>query len=135
MEFIIGIILLSMFMRVVMNYFISKKGWTPLAKQFTTTEEVDGETLKFVSMGIGKGIYKHLVFLTYNEEGLHLRVFYVFNAFHPPLFIPWSEIHYDNIKNPLSFKRSSLLIGSPTITDFKISDYIYQKLKPYIGKV
>lgn len=132
MLFVLGLILLSTFISVIITYLISKKGWLLLSDHFETSQESSGETLKFVSMGIGTGVYKNSIFLTFSEQGLHLKTFYLSKIFHPPLFIPWNNITYNKEKNPLLFNRHELLIGNPVLTRFIVNDDTYKSFKNYI---
>lgn len=73
-------------------------GWQILASRFGSPVEYLGETITIrrfpmeVCMRFWMD-YTNVVQLASDEESLHLSVFFPFRVGHPPLFIPWHEIH------------------------------------------
>lgn len=72
-------------------------GWPRLAGRFRAIRDVEGERFRFVSGSIGSPKwlpvrYRRCLFLTVADDGLFISVFFLFRAFSPPLFIPWSAV-------------------------------------------
>lgn len=120
--------------RLLLNYWLSLKGWGPLSKLYPASGEIEGTKENFVSMGLGGGIYKNCVVLIYNDLGLYMRMLSLFKMFHPPLFIPWNQFQYNEINNPLSFNRHKIEIGIPPITYIILNDHTFKRLRANIQK-
>lgn len=132
--FLFILIALTVGGRFLMSYWLSRKGWAPLSRQFPASEEIEGTKINFVSMRMGGGIYKNCVVLIYNDQGLYMRMLPIFKMFHPPLFIPWNQFHYDELKSPLSFKRYKFEIGSPAIATIILTNQTLKDFRNYVIK-
>jgi hypothetical protein len=68
-------------------------GWRPLARQFGTKTKFTGALWRAQS-GQMRWLcsYRGCLTVGANLEGLYLATFPFFPLFHPPLFIPWSEV-------------------------------------------
>jgi hypothetical protein len=72
-------------------------GWFSLAKRFRNTQKLTGDNLRFVSALMGSPgwipvNYRSCLFITITDPGFKLSVFFPFQLFHPPLFIPWQQV-------------------------------------------
>jgi hypothetical protein len=71
-------------------------GWSSLATQFRAEHPLQGERFRFVSGSLGGRIfpvnYGGCLFVTVNDEGFGLAIFFLFRLFSPPLFIPWRGV-------------------------------------------
>ncbi len=70
-------------------------GWTRLAKRYSTKDRLNpyqGKKLRRKSGRLGGSSYKRVLILGANMQGVYISVNVLFRLFHPPLFIPWSEI-------------------------------------------
>jgi hypothetical protein len=67
------------------------------------------------SGAIGMVNYGSCLTLQATRDGLYLAVFPLFRIAHPPLFIPWAELH--NIKEKRSFFRRvvKMEVGIPRV--------------------
>ncbi|WP_342374423.1 hypothetical protein NVS55_24010 [Myxococcus stipitatus] len=68
-------------------------GWHGLARQFRTDGPAPSNLRNFTSGKIGWLDYKNCLAVGGDEQGLYLVPNLIFRLFHPPLRIPWSEIH------------------------------------------
>lgn len=74
-------------------YFIAAvSGWRHIAKKHPATGPTPGALKYFVWGQVGWVNYQHCLRVGGDERGLYLVPFFIFRLFHPPLFIPWSEI-------------------------------------------
>ena len=72
-------------------------GWFSLAREFRSDETIEGERFRFASGSLGRWpfpvtAYRGCLFLTVNDSGFRLSIFFVFRFLSPPLFIPWSAV-------------------------------------------
>jgi hypothetical protein len=91
-------ILLVVSMSAAVWYTLSiQSGWASLAERFGLRGEFIGRRLRWVGGGlIGPGGYYGILRVGANSEGLCLAVTPPFRLFHPPLFIPWTQIRIAN---------------------------------------
>lgn len=71
-------------------------GWKNLAGEFRATQPTNGQRFRFVSGSMGARrfpvSYRSCLFVTVNETGFRLAIFFPFRFWSPPLFIPWTEV-------------------------------------------
>ncbi|MFZ6875877.1 hypothetical protein ACO0LF_27725 [Undibacterium sp. Di27W] len=88
-------------------------GWASLATHFRATQAATGERFRFASGSMGSRFfpvsYGSCLFVSVNEQGLHLSVFFLFRLFSPPLFLPWSQI--EAIEKKRYFFRNATVIS------------------------
>jgi hypothetical protein len=87
-------------------------GWHALIPRFRCSSEYLGETVTIRRFPLEicmrfRMDYTNVVQLAGDEDGLHLSVFFPFRIGHPPLLIPWHEIHEQRIDG---FWRSYVLL-------------------------
>ena len=70
-------------------------GWAVLARRFRLRSKFIGSRWHFQS-GQMRWLcgYNHCLTVGGNSEGLYLSTSRLFRPFHPPLFIPWTEISF-----------------------------------------
>ncbi|QSQ14978.1 hypothetical protein [Myxococcus landrumensis] len=68
-------------------------GWHGLARQFRADGPAPSDLRNFTSGKIGWLDYKNCLAVGGDAQGLYLVPNLVFRLFHPPLRIPWSELH------------------------------------------
>lgn len=135
MDIFIGFGVVSLLLLCISTYQISKNGWGGIHKYFPGPDQVIGEKIKYSSMWIGKGAYKHSITMTICDEGLHLKMFYITNIFHKPLLIPWDQLYLKKTEYFLGIPIFILSVGESEITILKISQGIYKKIAPYMESV
>ncbi len=69
-------------------------GWHRMRQRFGNPGPfaTGGERIRFASAQIGWGNYSGALDLRVSSSGLYLATIPFFRPFHPPLFIPWTEI-------------------------------------------
>ena len=72
-------------------------GWSLLAKRFRFNGQFDGEQIRWV-YGLLRWYTKYggVLVMGANAQGIYLRTIWMLRIGHPPLFIPWSEVHAEN---------------------------------------
>lgn len=73
-----------------------RSGWRRIAKKFPYREVTEHQKYRFVRMLLGSGqfpvAYGGAVRVRLSPHGLGLSVIFLLRFFHPPMFIPWSEV-------------------------------------------
>lgn len=73
-----------------------RSGWRKIAKRFPHKRSAVGRKFFFVRMTLGRGLnpagYGGAVSVRVSTQGLGLSVFFLLRFYHPPMFIPWSEV-------------------------------------------
>lgn len=68
-------------------------GWASLAAVYPVHTEPAGERFGWQSVQLNNWFgYNGSVNIVAGIQGLHLSVFFLFRPFHPPVYVPWSEI-------------------------------------------
>ncbi|WP_295637687.1 hypothetical protein [uncultured Methylibium sp.] len=71
-------------------------GWSSLAGHVRADGRVDGQRFRFVSGSMGMRwfpvSYGGCLFVTVNDAGFGLAIFFLFRLMSPPLFVPWREV-------------------------------------------
>ena len=68
-------------------------GWRRLAEAYRLDGGFNGARWNFRSARLRWGAnYNNCLTVGANEHGLYLAVFVPFRLFHPPLFVPWSDV-------------------------------------------
>lgn len=72
-------------------------GWASLAETFASKGEFIGTRLRWAGGGLmGPLGYCGILRVGVNSEGLYLAIIPIVRLFHPPLFIPWTQIRIAN---------------------------------------
>lgn len=77
----------------VLALFSWLSGWRRLARQFRADGPPPNDMRHFVWGMVGWMEYRHCLAVGGDERGLYLVPNLFFRLFHPPLRIPWSELH------------------------------------------
>jgi hypothetical protein len=92
-------------------------GWHTLSQVYPDRGVLDGETFRFASMSLGKGIfpvnYGSCLSVRVGNFGIGLSPLLPFRLFHPPLFVPWSAISSCKVDKFLFIEQTSLYLVSP----------------------
>ena len=95
-------------------------GWRELAREFPGDDPPGAEIdrIGWISMRIGFfGNYRSAVNVRVFHAGLHLRPILVFQACHPPVFIPWPSIsRWEH--SPGLWSRTAFTAGNLRLTVF-----------------
>ena len=70
----------------------TRSGWRSLAEVYRLDKEFEGSVWRLKSGRIGSANYSSCLTLGANERGMLLKVLLPFRLWHPPLFVPWSDV-------------------------------------------
>jgi hypothetical protein len=76
---------------------------------------------------IGGARYGNALNVTTNDAGLHIEPVSLFAFNHPPLFIPWHELHNPQ---PLVFRRRDLIqvdVGHPPMSSLRLPPDVFEQ--------
>jgi hypothetical protein len=110
--------------------FISRVGgWSTLAEYYRADQPFFGTLFRFQAASFRAGSnYNGCLNFGANGEGLYLRPMLLFRAFHPPLFIPWSEVSAQPIKLWLFFNFVELRFHRSPAIPVRIKPALANKL-------
>jgi hypothetical protein len=105
-------------------------GWMRLARGFRETSTFTGPIWGCQSARMRWGShYGSCLNVGADVMGLKLSVLFLFRPFHPPLFIPWSEIAVGERGKVLLVRRVKLLLGREEPIPFVISATLADRIQ------
>lgn len=114
---------------ILASFILSRIGWHKFAIHYKSNIKFNGKNIGPCSGFVNDIKFNNALNIIYNREGIYLSVFIPFRLFHPPLFIPWSEVTL--IEDSLSFliKETKLVIGNPYRGYIIIKTKTFEKMK------
>ena len=117
---------------VFVSWLIAKMGgWSRLAEAYRCTNAFEGSSFRCQSGGVGKASYSNILTVGGDNDGLYLALLFLFRPFHPPLYIPWSEIAMEAKEEKALFFRYRCVIltfaSAPGVT-LKLKAKLLEKL-------
>jgi hypothetical protein len=109
-------------------------GWRRLARVFGNPSLVVGAPAPFLSARIGHVEYSGILNAGAGDFGLALVPVRMFRPFHPPLFIPWTEMETEPLADTLS---SGVRLAFPSVRGARlyISGRTLDLVRPYLSQV
>lgn len=101
-------------------------GWGRLAKKYPATAPPSGTRFPGQTGYVGVSRYRGVLTIHLSPEGLHLDVVKIFRIGHPPLFIPWSEIHNPAVRRNLWGESVVFEVGLPKIAKLLLPKAIFE---------
>lgn len=97
-------------------------GWAALGKRFGADRAPIGRVFSGQSAQLRRFCnYNNCLTVIVSEEGFYVRVWPMFRLGHPPLLIPWKELHDPKERRILWYRSVTFGIGSPEIGRITIS--------------
>ena len=120
---------------------ILSSGWSLLAKVYKSSEPFDGQFWNCQSGQIGvrdeldsslEGLfpYRSCLNIGANRSGLYLSIFILFRLWHPPLFIPWSDVTVSSEEGFLG-RRMKFSFRQVPLVSLHISERVGQEIVKY----
>jgi hypothetical protein len=100
---------------VVLGFLSQLSGWNKLASLYPGRQPPSGKCFLMQGGKVGAVYYRGCLTIHTWSEGLHISVWPIFRFQHPPLFIPWSELHNPREKQLFLVRLKELDIGSPAV--------------------
>ena len=103
-------------------------GWGALARKYRATSVPDGKRFWFQSALLGSMNYGSCLTVIVGSAGLYLAVFPPFRMGHPPLLIPWAELHGLREKRFLWLWRLvEMEVGTPAIATLTLPFHLLEQ--------
>lgn len=122
-------------MWIVAGYWVAlSSGWRLLAKRFRLQQTFLGAkwTLQSARMR-WLTQYNNVLTVGANNTGLFMAPLFLFRAWHPPLFVPWSEIFDVRETQFLFFKFVEMRLGRVEEIPFRINASLAAKIEAAAG--
>jgi hypothetical protein len=112
----IGFIFLIPAMWCFLSWLLSRlSGWSHLARHYPSPASVVGESAHMRTGRLGVVSYHSCLRFRVNDDGLQIAVAFPLRLGHPPLLIPWDQIHHV-AADPLRYSHKvKMSIGRPAI--------------------
>ncbi len=100
-------------------------GWGRIAQRFPARQPPTGTGYGGQTGMVGTANYRGVLTVHASTEGIHVAVMVFFRLGHPPLFIPWSEMHDVSTRRILLFEYVGFDVGSPKIARLHLAKQIF----------
>ncbi len=125
--YLFPVFFIGMFVFVI--FFLSKKGWSDLARQYQFEGSFEGDRVGIISAAINGVNYNNCLLLKYNHEGFYLRPVFIFRLFHKPILVPWKEIKDIRDKKLLFLQLKELVVGQPAVAIIQMRLSTFSKIE------
>jgi hypothetical protein len=102
-------------------------GWGALAERYPDLGQADvpeAQTFRWRSVGLGAVNYGSCVTLRICDSGIGLSVMLPFRLGHPPLFIPWNELHSITLPSFLWVRKFKAYVGLPVVGSLVLPGWV-----------
>ncbi len=101
-------------------------GWRRLAEFYPANDLPTGRRFLWQSGSLGWVNYSGCLTIYSGPEGIYLATMWPFRAGHPPLLLPWSEIHDVRTRRILWMEEAIFEVGSPTLAKLTLPKKIFE---------
>jgi|SRR5580692_8863308 hypothetical protein len=111
----------------LLQVLISRMGrWHRLAESYATNEPPMGKRFWMQSAAFQNANYSNCVTIYTSEQGLYLSLMLPFRLGHPPLLIPWREIHEVGRRRFLWMERVIVEVGSLSLATVNLPQKVFE---------
>ena len=106
-------------------------GWRRLSVEFSPFADLSSVPLESASLRtaqLGAIHYHSMVKFTVSEKGLEMAMAIPLRLFHPPLFIPWNEMHSVRSDPKLYSHKVLVSVGKPTLVRAKLPGWVRYRM-------
>lgn len=108
-------------------------GWSRMAGKYRARLKPAGKSFWMLSGSVGWVSYNNCLIARVCEEGLYLAVWPIFRFGHPPLLIPWSELHDPKGKRLLFWRFVDVSVGSPAVAKLRLPQKVFDAAGEMLG--
>ena len=124
----LALIVIFPLMWILVVWLISlTSGWQQLAERYPATQPATGRKWLGQFGLVNRARYSNVLNLTTDDTGVWIEVIPLFRINHPPLFIPWHEIHSPQ---PVTFRWHQLVqvdVGHPRVATLRLPHEVFQQ--------
>jgi hypothetical protein len=95
-------------------------GWGSLALRYRAGAEPEGTTFRMQSARFGWVDYNGCLKVVVARAGLYLAPFPLFRFGHPPLLIPWSDLHVLEVRQSRWAQDVRVAVGRPEVAQLRL---------------
>lgn len=111
-------------------------GWNRLAECYRETgqpvesdsSEIEVESAHMRSARMGAIHYHSMLSFRVSDSGLKISILFLFRLGHPPLFIPWDQMHHVEADLHIYSHKVKLSIGKPTIVRAMLPGWVRYRM-------
>ncbi|TWU49556.1 hypothetical protein [Rubripirellula reticaptiva] len=103
-------------------------GWAQLSKRYACREFAADETGRFRTATFGPIQYHSSLTFGVNNDGLQIAMPFLFRLGHPPLVVPWAEMHRIELDNRLYSHRVKVSFGKPAIVRATLPGWVRYRM-------
>lgn len=107
-------------------------GWSTLARYRATNGHPVVERLRFQWARIGLVNFASCLRFDLTQQELRVRIWWPYRLFHPPIAIPWTDIHFERSVTGFWQRIAQLQVGRPERVRMQVSARTWQRFKPYV---
>ena len=112
-----------------LSWLISRlSGWSRLAKNYRSTAPIEGESARMRTGRIGPVTYHSCLSFRVSDEGLRIAVAFPLRLGHPPLYIPWDQIHHIQEDPILYSHKIKVSVGRPTLARVTLPGWVRYRM-------
>lgn len=117
---IVSLILFLGFWCLVLTAISNLGGWAALAGRFPCTGSPTGQNFRFQAARFGWVDYNGCVSIRVCQDGLRIATMWPFRPGHPPMYLPWSQLHVVEVSDHWWGRFTTLEVGQPVITKIRL---------------
>jgi hypothetical protein len=102
-----------------------RSGWQRLAQKYRATQPASGKKWLSQYGFVNRSKYGNVLNLTTNETGIFLETMPLFGFNHPPLFIPWSDLHNPTPVTARWREFVQVDAGSPVVATLRLPPAVF----------
>jgi hypothetical protein len=99
----------------VLGFLSQLSGWNKLASLYPGRQPASGKCFLMQGGKVGAVYYTGCLMIHTSAEAIRISVWPIFRFQHPPLFIPWRELHNPRERRLFCARLEELDIGSPAV--------------------
>jgi hypothetical protein len=102
-------------------------GWGKVGKRYSATGmPPEGRALKHVTGMFGMTRYKNVLTVITSDDGLYIENRKVYRPGHPPLFIPYTDIHQARKQTLFFWEYVAFEIGDPALAAVRLPSKVFE---------
>lgn len=108
-------------------------GWFALSRRFPASDKPVGMRFGMQSGGFGWVDYNGCLTIHVGQEGLGLSIWPLFRFTHPPLLLPWNELHVLEVRPGKWFGTVKMAVGEPPLVRIRLPLKVFEAAQEYLA--
>jgi hypothetical protein len=107
-------------------------GWFALAQRFPGREKPQGIRFGHQSAGFGWVDYNGCLTIHVDQVGLWITIWPLFRFAHPPLLLPWGELHVTEVHSSGWRPTVKLAVGDPAVARVRLALKVVETARQFL---